>query len=57
MIVSFRIDSQISLMFIAIIPVLAALLVLIIIKVHPVFKRVSTPTMSSTTSFRRMCAA
>ena len=40
MIVSFRIDSQISLMFIAIIPVLAALLVLIIIKVHPVFKRV-----------------
>ena len=40
MIVSFRIDSQISLMFIAIIPILAALLVLIIIKVHPVFKRV-----------------
>lgn len=57
MIVSFRIDGQISLMFIAIIPVLAALLVLIIIKVHPVFKRVSTPTMISTTSFRRMCAA
>ena len=40
MIVSFRIDSQISLMFIAIIPVLATLLVLIIIKVNPVFKRV-----------------
>ena len=40
MIVSFRIDSQISLMFIAIIPILAALLVLIIIKVHHVFKRV-----------------
>lgn len=57
MIVSFRISRQISLIFVAVIPVLAALLALIVLKVHPVFKRVSTPTTSSTTSFRRMCAA
>ncbi len=40
MIVSFRISTQISLMFLAIIPVLAVLLVLIVLKVNPIFKRV-----------------
>ena len=40
MIVSFRISRQISLIFVAVIPVLAALLALIVLKVHPVFKRV-----------------
>lgn len=40
MIVSFRISTQISLMFLAIIPVLAVLLILIVLKVNPIFKRV-----------------
>lgn len=40
MIVSFRINRQISLIFLAIIPILAALLILIISRVNPIFKRV-----------------
>lgn len=40
MIVSFGINRSISLVFLAVIPVLAILLSLIILKVHPVFERV-----------------
>ncbi len=40
MIVSFRINRQISLIFLAIVPVLGVLLALIVRKVHPVFEKV-----------------
>lgn len=40
MIVSFRINHQISLIFLAIVPVLGVLLALIVRKVHPVFEKV-----------------
>ena len=40
MIVSFRISTQISFIFLAIIPVLAVLLAVIVLKVNPIFKRV-----------------
>ena len=40
MIVSFRINRQISFVFLAVIPVLAALLLLIVSRVNPIFKRV-----------------
>ena len=40
MIVSFRINRQISLIFLAIVPVLSVLLALIVRKVHPVFEKV-----------------
>lgn len=40
MIVSFRINRQISFIFLAIVPVLGVLLALIVRKVHPVFERV-----------------
>ena len=40
MIVSFRINRQISLIFLAIVPVLGILLALIVRKVHPVFEKV-----------------
>ena len=40
MIVSFRINREISLVFLAVIPVLAVLLVLIVRSVHPIFTRV-----------------
>lgn len=40
MIVSFRINTQIALIFLAVIPVLAVLLVFIVRKVHPIFTRV-----------------
>ncbi|MGN0568447.1 MAG: ABC transporter ATP-binding protein [Acutalibacteraceae bacterium] len=40
MIVSFRINTRISLVFLAVIPMLAALLLLIISRVNPIFKRV-----------------
>lgn len=40
MIVSFRINTQIALVFLAVIPILAVLLVLIVRKVHPIFGRV-----------------
>ena len=40
MIVSFRINRQISLIFLAIVPVLGVLLALIVRKVHPVFAKV-----------------
>ena len=40
MIVSFRINRSISLVFLVVIPILAVFLTLIIMKVHPVFKRV-----------------
>ena len=40
MIVSFRINRQISLTFLAIVPVLGVLLALIVRKVHPVFEKV-----------------
>lgn len=43
MIVSFRINRQISLIFLAIVPVLGVLLALIVRKVHPVLKRFSIP--------------
>lgn len=40
MIVSFRINRQISLIFLAIVPVLGVLLALIVRKVHPIFEKV-----------------
>lgn len=40
MIVSFRINRRISLIFLVIIPILAVLLLLIVSKVNPIFKRV-----------------
>ena len=40
MVVSFRIDREISLIFLVILPILAALLILIVRKVNPVFNRV-----------------
>lgn len=40
MIVSFRINRQISLIFLAIVPILGILLALIVRKVHPVFEKV-----------------
>lgn len=40
MIVSFRINTAISMVFLAVVPILAVLLVLIILKVHPIMKRV-----------------
>ena len=40
MIVSFRINRQISLIFLAVVPILGVLLALIVRKVHPVFEKV-----------------
>lgn len=40
MIVAFRINVEISMMFLIIIPILAVLLALIVLRVHPIFKRV-----------------
>ena len=40
MVVSFRISTEISMIFLAIIPILAVLLVIIVLKVNPIFKRV-----------------
>ena len=40
MIVAFRINVEISMIFLIIIPVLAVLLALIVLRVHPIFKRV-----------------
>ena len=40
MIASFKISKEISLIFLAVIPVLAVLLALIVMKVHPLFERV-----------------
>lgn len=40
MIVAFRINVEISMMFLIIIPILAILLALIVLRVHPIFKRV-----------------
>lgn len=40
MVISFRINRQISLVFLAVIPVLAVLLILIVLRVQPVFRRV-----------------
>ena len=40
MIVAFRINVEISMMFLIVIPVLAVLLALIVLRVHPIFKRV-----------------
>lgn len=39
-IVSFRINNKISLIFLIIIPILTALLIIIILKVHPIFQKV-----------------
>ncbi len=40
MIVAFRINVEISMMFLIVIPILAVLLALIVLRVHPIFKRV-----------------
>ncbi len=40
MVVSFRINSEISMIFLAVIPILALLLGLIVVRTHPIFERV-----------------